>query len=581
MNNKIVTSAFKDTLKNKKLSLIILVIVVIFGIVMELIPPQLLRLIIDDNIANGIYEGVWKFSLFYLSAIILSRISDFIREVMIANIGQDALSKIRYNMAKKLKKLPISYYSHNAVGEIMSRFTADVDSVGVIFSEGLVGMIADVLKIIGIIVSIYILSPALALYAIILIPIIYFITKIFNDTSFKAQMLARKTISSLNGKIQEIFTGIRTIKIYGKEEQFIGKMQEPLNDNIKAVYKTSFIDSIFPCLLQILRAVIITILVLIAAPTGIGTLGITIGGIAAAISLISDILKPIEEIAVEFQTIQEALSGLKRIQEFENEKEENKLFNNNDVDKTNINDDIYLNNVSFGYKENINTIENISFSVKKGEKVAILGRTGAGKTTTLSLVAGMYEQKKGAILVNGQKPFHMKPEERRKIIGIVPQNIPIYDGTIKDAITLYDKNITDEQVINATKLVGLHDEIMKMPNGYDTEIGEGKIKFSNGEQQLLTLACALVCEPPILLLDEVTSGLDSLTEKRIFKVIKKVSKDRTILTISHRISGVINADKIVVMENGKIVESGTGEALLKKDGWYSNYVKINELGWGL
>jgi len=463
----------------------------------------------------------------------------------------------------------------------MSRFTADVDAVGTLFSEGLIGMVADSLKIIGIIASIYILSPILALYAAILIPIIYFITKLFKDKSFEAQMLYRKTIGKVNGKIQEIFTGIRTIKIYGKEEQFVEKMQEPLNENIQAVYQTSFIDSLFPCLLQVLRAIIITILVIIAAPAGLGTLGITIGGIAAAISLVSDMLKPIEEIAVEFQTIQEALSGLKRIQEFENETEENKLLNNNGLGKAEIDDEIYLNDVSFGYMEDINTIQNISFNVKKGEKMAILGRTGAGKSTTMSLVSGMYEPKTGTILVNGQNPFTMKPEERRKIIGIVPQNIPIYDGTIKDAITLYDKSITDKQIISATKLVGLYEDIMKLPKGYDTEIGEGRIKFSNGEQQLLTLACALVCDPPILLLDEVTSGLDSLTEKRIFKVIKKVSKNRTILTISHRISGVIDADKIIVVENGRIVESGKQEDLLEQNGWYSNYAKINELGWNL
>ena len=173
----------------------------------------------------------------------------------------------------------------------------------------------------------------------------------------------------------------------------------------------------------------------------------------------------------------------------------------------------------------------------------------------------------------------MPSNMRRRTIGIVPQSFPIYDGTIKDAITLYDETITDEEVIAAAKTVGLHEDIMKLPKRYDTLIGEGEIKLSHGQYQLLTLACALVCNPPILLLDEVTSGLDSITEGRVFKALNEVSKNRTILTISHRISGIIDADKVIMLEKGRIVETGTPKELAGKDGWYAKYNQIEELGW--
>lgn len=577
MKNKIVSNAIKISCKEKILYIIFLIIAIVAGIVMQLIPPQILKSIIDNNISKGVYEGIWKLSLYYLLAVVFSGVFDFLREFMMAIIGQNILLNIRLNMAKKLSKLPISYFSNNAVGEIMSKFTQDVDAVGTLFTSGLIGIISDGLKTIGIIISIYILSPKLALYVLVLIPIIYLIARFFKSNTFKSQMDARKAVGHINGSVQEIFNGLRTIKIFGMENYFISDFQEPLNQNLEAVHKTSTLDSIFPCIMQILRAIVITIAVIVAAPKGLGSLGISIGSIAAAVDLISRMLAPIEAIAVEFQTIQEAISGLERINEFDNEEEEIKYIQ----EKPELMKDVSISvqDVSFAYDNGKEIVQNISFDVKQGTKAALVGRTGAGKSTILNLVAGLYRPKEGSIKIGGMDPFEMPFDMRRRTIGIVPQAFPIYDGTVKEAITLYDETITEEEIIAAAKSVGLHEDIMKLSNGYDTFIGEGEIKFSHGQYQLLSLACALVCNPPILLLDEVTSGLDSITEAKIFKVLREVSKDRTILTISHRISGIIDADKVVILEKGKIVETGTPEELAGKDGWYAKYNQIEQLGW--
>lgn len=585
--NRIVFASVKSTCKSKPLSILLLFIAILTGIAMQLIPPQILKSIIDDNISTGVYAGVWRLSYFYLLAVAFSGIADFIRELMIAIIGQNILSNIRFNMAKKLSKLPISYFSNNPIGEVMSHFTSDVDSIGTLFTTGIIGMVADGLKTLGIIVSIYVLSPTLALYILILIPIIYLIARFFKSATFKAQMEARYAIGHINGFIQEIFNGIRTIKIFGMENHFIQDFQKPLNENIDAVNRTSIFDSLFPCIMQVLRAVIITIVILIAAPIGLGALGLSIGSIAATVDLISRMLSPIESIAVEFQTIQEAVSGLKKINDFDNQEEESRyLFDNNDLamalslNKSNYNNlPISMTNVSFSYGNGKNIVEDISFNINPGTKVAIVGRTGAGKSTILNLVAGLYESNIGNIKIGEFDPFKMPFNLRRQIMGIVPQSFPIYDGTVKDAITLYDETITDEDVIIAAKAVGLHDDIAKLPQGYNTLIGEGEIQLSYGQYQLLSLACALVCNPPILLLDEVTSGLDAITEQRIFKALKQISSNRTILTISHRVSGIIDADEVIILENGKIVETGTPNGLVGKDGWYAKYNQIEQLGW--
>ena len=578
LKNKIVSNAVKTTCKDKLIYIIFLAIAIIGGILMQLVPPQILKNIIDNNILKGIYDGILKLSIYYLMAIVLSGAADFMREYMMATIGQDILLNIRLKMAKKLSRLPISYFSNNAVGEIMSQFTSDVDAVGTLFTSGLIGLLSDTLKIIGIMISIYMLSPTLALYILILIPIIYLIARFFKSNTFKAQMESRKAVGHINGAVQEIFNGIRTIKIFGMENQFISDFQEPLNQNLRAVQKTSTLNSIFPCLMQMLRAIVIGATVIIAAPTGLGALGISIGSIAAAVDLISRMFAPIEAVAVEFQTIQEAFSGLERIRDFDKEKEEYKEEPILDK-KVSANLPISVENISFSYEGGKNIVENISFDVEPGTKVALVGRTGAGKSTILNLVAGLYRPSQGSIKIGGLDPFEMPSNMRRRTIGIVPQSFPIYDGTIKDAITLYDETITEEEIIIAAKTVGLHEDIIKLPKGYDTLIGEGEIKLSHGQYQLLTLACALVCNPPILLLDEVTSGLDSITEGRVFKALNEVSKNRTILTISHRISGIIDADKVIMLEKGRIVETGTPKELAGKDGWYAKYNQIEELGW--
>lgn len=578
---KIVISAFKATYKEKPLWVVTLFVAIIAGTLIQLLPPQLLKIIIDKHIEPGYLEGIWNLAFLYLMVVILGGVFDFFREFTIALVGENMLAEIRLKMAAKLSKLPISYFNRNAHGTIISYLTSDVEAVGTLITTGVIGMLADVLKALGIMISLFVLSPILALYAVSLIPIIYFITKGFKGATLKAQMETRKALGKINGSIQEIFNGIQTIKLFNKEEYFLSLFQEPLNENITAVNKTSTFDSIFPCIMQVLRALFITTIVMLVAPNGIGQLTtLSLGALAASIELISKLLAPIEAIAMEFQTIQEAVAGLKRIEEFYSLKEETREFYNSyEKEFQKLEGTIRVEGVSFSYEESKTILNNVSFNLKSGQKMAIAGRTGAGKSTLMNIISGLYKPKEGKITIGGLDPFLIPPKERRRLIGIVPQSFTIYDGTVREAITLFDEDIKEEEIIFAAKTVELHEKIMSLEKGYETLLGEGEQQLSNGEYQLLSLACAIVCNPPVLLLDEMTSGLDAITEEKIYKALKKICKGRTLITISHRVSGIIDADEALILKDGEIVEKGDPSELLKKEGWYKSFNEMENLGW--
>jgi len=329
--------------------------------------------------------------------------------------------------------------------------------------------------------------------------------------------------------------------------------------------------------MQILKAVVICSVVMLTTKEIHVIAGITVGTLAAAIDLLGRLFSPIEELATEFQTIQQVFAAFNRITEFLDEEEETRIIK--DEAEQDGENDILFQDVSFAYDDAGNILNDVSFSVKKGLKVALVGRTGSGKTTILNLLAGLYPAGTGNITICGYDPFTMPVEIRRRVIGIVPQTVTTFTGKIKDIITLGDKQIPETDVMEALKEVGLYEDIEILPQKQNTVIGEGESNLSFGQMQLLTLARAIVTNPPLLLLDELTSGLDAVTEAGILKAIKNVSTNRTIVTISHRLSGIIDADYVYVCSHGKIVEEGKPDELVQNNGWYAKYKQLEDKGW--
>ena len=563
--------------KKNIIPLLLLILSVIGIVALQLVPPQILKTIVDDYLEKGIYDGVTTLAVIYLAAVLVSYICEFFKTIFTTYIGQKAILEIRYKMSEKLTRLPMGYYNKNRAGDVMSRFTQDVEAVNTMFSDGLVNMAVDLFKIIGIIASVFILNKSLFVYTLLIVPVVVIISNAFRKKVYEAQLKLRKAIGRMNSFIQEAFSGLRLFKIFGHENR-LSRAFDPLADEQIGIRRTvNRMDSIFPCIMQILKAVVICSFVVLTTKEVHVITGITVGTLAAAIDLLGRLFSPIEELATEFQTIQQVFAAFNRITEFLDEEEETRIIK--DEAEQDGEYDILFQNVSFAYDDAGNILNDVSFSVKKGLKVALVGRTGSGKTTILNLLAGLYPTGMGSISICGYNPFTMPTELRRRAIGIVPQTVTTFTGKIKDIITLGDKQIPETDVMEALKAVGLYEDIEKLPQKYNTVIGEGESNLSFGQMQLLTLARAIVTNPPLLLLDELTSGLDAVTEAGILKAIKNVSTNRTIVTISHRLSGMIDADYVYVCSHGKIVEEGKPDELVQNNGWYAKYKQLEDKGW--
>ena len=552
MNSKVVKIII-NVFKKYKLLTFLLIIIILGAIGFSLSTPQILKYIIDDYLTVNKGKSLLLPALLYFSSIALLGIFNFAKEGIITVFGQKIIRKIKEEMMCKLEKIPIGYLSMNESGSIVSRFSNDVEAVGSLFTSGIVSMIVDAFKIVGIVISIWLFSYKLGILVIFIIPVVYFLTRFFQRRMLKAQRLYRVLTAKVNNHIPESINNIQMIKSFSKEKYMEDKYTEYLDESYRAMDKINFYDSIFSPIILILRAIVVSIVVILSADS-LSILGISIGSVAASIELINNIFTPIENLGMELQNIQQSIAGIYRIDEFLNEKEENKKDFNLTYDKiiNKNNMDIEFNNVSFFYEEKQYILKDIDLSIKYKENVTFAGRTGVGKTTLFKLILGLLEPSRGSITLAGFKVSEIPNDEKRKIFGYVEQEFSFIKGSIAEQISLKDSNISYEEIENAMKFVGLHDYVMTLEKGYDT-FASTHI-FSKGQCQLLSIARAIVTSPPIMLLDEITANLDSETEQKIISVLRDASYDRTVLSISHRLSSILTCDRIIRLENKSIVQ---------------------------
>jgi len=390
-------------------------------------------------------------------------------------------------------------------------------------------------------------------------------------------------VGAINVFLQETFSGMRTIKAYGKEEEYGDRFQKPLESNLKAVNTAAIYDAYFPCVMQVIRVIVIGIVIWFGARTGVDeALAISIGSLAAMADLVTRLFNPVDDITRQFQTLQQALAGLRRIVELLQENPEEKWSQQHISIRSRSHENsiaVEVKDVDFSYRQGERILGHVSLKIPQGTRVAIVGRTGAGKTTLLNLMAGLYKPESGSTSILGYDPYLVNASDRRKLLGIVPQNVHVFEGTIRENITLRDNSIPISEVERAASIVGMHNFITDLSNGYETLLGVEGTKLSRGQGQLLSLARAIVTDPPVLLLDEPTSGVDAVTEASIIKAFRQASLNRTIITISHRLSGILDAETVFIMGSGKIVESGKPAYLARKCGWYSVYRQLENAGW--
>lgn len=579
MKNNLVNSSIKKVIKDNVITVVFLILIIIGVVIISLLPPQILRKIIDENLVPRNSAGLLPLAVTYLGVLIFIGIFDFIKEGILTILGQKITREIRIEMMGKLETINAIYFSYNGSGTVVSRFTNDVDAISSLFTSGIVSMIVDSFKIIGIIVSIWFFSVRLGIITLILLPIIYIIIRIFQERMLKAQIKNRVLVGKVNNHISESLKNIQMIKSFSKESYMEENYKTYLMENYKTMEKVNFYDSIFSPIIMIIRAIIIAMVAILSSEK-LGYLGISLGMVAASIELISNLLGPIQDLGMELQSIQGAISGVHRVNEFYNEPDDEDknielttrtiIPNREDVR-------IAFNNLSFYYEEERYVLQNINLEFQPQEKVTFVGRTGVGKSTLFKLILGLLKPTKGSITINGVDVYSIPNGEKRKIFGYVDQSFYSIKGTVSDQISLQDESITREQIEEAIDFVGLKDYVLSLENGYDTKMDNSI--FSQGQKQLLAIARAIVTNPPILLLDEITANIDAITEENIISVLQKASDTRTILSISHRLFSMFSCDTVVILENGRVKNAGSPEILLENDEWYRSHIELEKLTW--
>jgi len=578
MKGKFVARSFLKVIR-ENIGLDLLLLLAVFGVIIgSLIPPQILKTIIDSNLVPHKQEGLLNSAVLYLTVLLVIGLSDFLKEAILTVAGQKITTGIRLAMMEKMGRIDARFFSQNETGMVVSRFTNDVDAVQTIFTSGIVGMFIDLLKMVGIVVSIWQFSTNLGLIALGLLPVLFVLTRIFQKKMLSAQIRSRVIISWINNHIAESVKNIQMIKSFSKEAYMEKRYEGYLTKNYRTVEEINFVNSIYPPMIQIIRSLVIAGIILLSAGK-IQLSGLSLGMVAASIELISNLFVPVETLGMELQNVQESMAGIRRVNDFfEIEEEDPK---NPDLNAAQVIPDsgravITFEDVSFAYDEDTKVLEDINLTIHAQESVTFIGRTGVGKTTLFRLVMGLIRPTKGRIAINGIDVADVPHTWKRRLFGYVEQDFHMIDGTVGEQIGLRDPSVSSEQIERALRLVGLEEYVASLENGIDTDISQGTV-FSQGQKQLLAIARAVAANPPVLLLDEMTANLDSITEGKIVAALQKVSANHTILSISHRLSSMIASDTIVILENGRVKSAGSPEMLLETDEWYRKHMELEKL----
>ena len=589
-----------------------IVISVCGAILLSLVPPMILARIID-GLTTQRMAGFARI-VAYFGLLALTGLMESAREGLLIVFGQKMTHALRSSLMEKLIHLKADDLSRQEPGAVVSRFVGDVDTVENLFTSGIVSMFADVCRIVSILVVIWFKNRGLSMILLILLPFLLVFTRYVQKNMLISQLQNRKAVSRASGHVPETLRNIRTIHCLSKESYMERKYDEYLGDSYRAMERTNFYDAVYSPVVLILNAIVVACVMLLSAsgsPRVLTLFGMSAGTAVAVMNYISQIFTPVESLGMEIQTIQSAVAGIRRINEFlsmeelpgkeelskreklsgkeellereelpeveelsgkeelpareelsgkeelskreelpgteellereelseveEFSKKEQIPEGNRFPEKRKENGEAFVEfrNVTFGYDER-KILKQLSFQVKQGERVTLMGRTGAGKSTILKLLLGLYEPQEGEVRIQGIDAANIRDDQKRRLFGYVEQTFHMVPGTVKDQITLFDSSITDQEVKEVASLTGLQETIEVLPDGYDT-ICTPEL-FSQGQWQLLSIARAAVASPRLLLLDEITANLDAETEKEVLQALKRVSGERTVISVSHRTS---------------------------------------------
>ncbi|HBC99347.1 MAG TPA: ABC transporter ATP-binding protein [Lachnoclostridium sp.] len=548
-NKNSLGSVLRKIISSSKWMTLTTVIIIAGAIATALLPPLVLEHIVNRLTAHQpipLYLALIYFGLLALSGLLESG-----QNVMITVFGQKVTHGLRSEMCAKLQRLPAAYFARHEAGKTTSRFVNDVDVVDSLFTNGIISMFADACKVLSILAVIFYKSLGLGILMLWVTPLLFVMTRLFQKRILKAQLANRAAVGKVNNHVPETIRTIRMIRTLFRQKYMEQKYDDYIEESYHATDKSNLYDSIYSPIVIFISSCVIAVMMICAALGGQlqQFFGVTVGTAVAIIAYVNKVFDPLESIGMEIQNIQSAVAGVKRINEFLNEPEREKtdesVTGKGPIPKTK--PCICFDHVSFCYDKDNTVLNDLCFKVESGEVVTLVGRTGAGKSTIFRLLLGLYCPNEGRVLVDGVEASKIPDTRKRKLFGYVEQSFHSVSGTMAEQISLFDPAISQKQVEDAARLVGLHESILALPEGYNTPVE--KAIFSQGQFQLLSIARAVAASPEILLLDEITASLDSDTERRILDALERACEGRTVLSISHRLH--------VNTRNHRIIEIGS------------------------
>ncbi len=522
--------------------------------------PYLLKVVVDDYILVKNYEGMQSIILLMMLVLLFEVIFMYLFTYYANWLGQKVIKDLRVNVFQKIVRFKMSFFDKNAVGRLVTRTVNDIETIASIFSQGLFTIIADILKMITVLIVMTIISPELTLVVITIFPLLIFATRVFQKTMKIAFEKVRREVANLNSFVQERISGVKIVQIFNRENVEIDNFNQINIKHRDAWLRTVWINSIFFPIAEISTSICIGLLVWYGGINNLNGENISLGTLFLFISLSGLLFRPLRQIADRFNTLQMGMVSTERI--FNILEDDQQIKDKGELKDSSFKGLIEFKKVNFSYVNNQQVLNNISFKINPGESFAIVGPTGSGKTTITNLINKFYELDNGNILIDGKDIDLYSLETVRSKIGIILQDVFLFADTIFNNITLFNENITLEDVVKASKELEIHEFISSLPGGYSFNVGERGTTLSAGQKQLIAFLRVLVNNPDILILDEATSSIDSYSEELIKNATKKITKDKTSIIIAHRLSTIESANKIIYMENGKILESGNHKELL-------------------